>query len=91
MERPARKTHVSSDGFPNRAIRYLSYNPHQSDNIDVCAGMACSTVRQGRSNEPCTSQELIASYLFGGIADKRKLLKDEADERSQSDLRTQSR
>jgi hypothetical protein len=22
----------------------------------------------------------IASYLFGGIADKRKLLKDEADE-----------
>ncbi len=31
-------------------------------------------------NEPCTSQELIAYYLFGGIADKRKLLKDEADE-----------
>ena len=31
-------------------------------------------------NEPCTSQELIAYCLFGGIADKRKLLKDEADE-----------
>ena len=31
-------------------------------------------------NEPCTSQELIAYHLFGGIADKRKLLKDEADE-----------
>jgi hypothetical protein len=31
-------------------------------------------------NKPCTSQELIADYLFGGIADKRKLLKDEADE-----------
>ena len=28
-------------------------------------------------NEPCTSQELIAHCLFGGIADKRKLLKDE--------------
>ena len=28
MTRPARKTHVSSDSFPNRAIRYLSYNPH---------------------------------------------------------------
>jgi len=32
-------------------------------------------------NQPCTSQELIAYDLFGGIADKRKLLKDEADER----------
>ena len=31
-------------------------------------------------NEPRTGQELIAYYLFGGIADKRKLLKDEADE-----------
>jgi hypothetical protein len=31
-------------------------------------------------NKPCASQELIADYLFGGIADKRKLLKDEADE-----------
>jgi hypothetical protein len=31
-------------------------------------------------DEPCTSQELIAYYLFGGIADKRKLLKDEANE-----------
>ena len=31
-------------------------------------------------NEPCTSRELIVYYLFGGIADKRKLLKDEADE-----------
>jgi hypothetical protein len=31
-------------------------------------------------NEPCTSQELIAYRLIGGIADKRKLLKDEADE-----------
>ena len=31
-------------------------------------------------NEPCTSQELIAYDLFGGIAEKRKLLKDEADE-----------
>ena len=31
-------------------------------------------------NAPWTSQELIAYYLFGGIADKRKLLKDEADE-----------
>ena len=30
--------------------------------------------------EPCTSQELIAHDLFGGIANKRKLLKDEADE-----------
>ncbi len=28
-------------------------------------------------NEPCTSQELIASRLFGGIPDKPKLLKDE--------------
>jgi outer membrane protein, multidrug efflux system len=28
-------------------------------------------------NEPCTSQELIAYCLFGAIADKRKLLKDE--------------
>ena len=28
-------------------------------------------------NEPCTSQELIAYCLFGGIPDKRKLLKDE--------------
>jgi hypothetical protein len=31
--------------------------------------------------EHCTSQELIVYCLFGGIADKRKLLKDEADER----------
>ena len=31
-------------------------------------------------NEPCTSRELIAYCLFGGIADKRKLLKDEPDE-----------
>jgi hypothetical protein len=31
-------------------------------------------------NEPCGSQELIAYVLFGGIADKHKLLKDEADE-----------
>ena len=31
-------------------------------------------------NEPCASQELIAYDLFGGIADNRKLLKDEADE-----------
>ena len=31
-------------------------------------------------NEPCTSQELIAYYLFGRMADKRKLLKDDADE-----------
>src|SRR5271155_5382606 len=31
-------------------------------------------------NKPCTSQELIADYSFGGIADDRKLLKDEADE-----------
>ena len=28
VERPARKTHLSSDSFPNREIRYLSYNPH---------------------------------------------------------------
>ncbi len=28
-------------------------------------------------NEPCASQELIAACLFGGIPDKRKLLKDE--------------
>jgi outer membrane protein, multidrug efflux system len=28
-------------------------------------------------NEPCTSQELIAHCLFGGIRRKRKLLKDE--------------
>ena len=28
-------------------------------------------------NEPCTSQELIAYCLFGGIRRKRKLLKDE--------------
>jgi len=31
-------------------------------------------------HEPCTSQELIAYDLFGGIADKGKLIKDEADE-----------
>lgn len=31
-------------------------------------------------NELCTSQELMAYFLFGGIADERKLLKDEADE-----------
>jgi hypothetical protein len=31
-------------------------------------------------NKPCTSEELIADSLFGGIADKLKLLKDEADE-----------
>ena len=31
-------------------------------------------------DEPCTCQELIAYYLFGGIANKRKLLKDEANE-----------
>jgi len=31
-------------------------------------------------NQPCTSQELIASWLFGRIADKERLLKDEADE-----------
>jgi hypothetical protein len=31
-------------------------------------------------NESCTSQELIAYHLFGAIAGKRKLLKDEADE-----------
>ena len=31
-------------------------------------------------NAPGTSQELNAYLLFGGIADKRKLLKDEADE-----------
>ena len=43
--------------------------------------MAYSTIRRGcSSNEPCTSQELIAYCLFGEIADKRKLLKDEADE-----------
>ena len=41
-------------------------------------------------NESCTSQELIAYYLFGGIADKRKLLKDEADETLSWDFRTQS-
>ena len=33
------------------------------------------------TNEPCTSRELIADCLFGEIADKRKFLKDEADER----------
>ena len=31
-------------------------------------------------NEPCTSQELIADRLFGGIPDERKLLKDGAYE-----------
>ena len=31
-------------------------------------------------NAPGTSQELNAYLLFGGIADKRKLLKDEARE-----------
>jgi hypothetical protein len=31
-------------------------------------------------NKPCTSQELIADYVFGGIADKRNLIKDEAHE-----------
>jgi hypothetical protein len=31
-------------------------------------------------NESCTSEEVIAYDLFGGIADERKLLKDEADE-----------
>jgi hypothetical protein len=31
-------------------------------------------------NGPRTRQGLIAYYLFGGTADKRKLLKDEADE-----------
>jgi hypothetical protein len=30
--------------------------------------------------EPCASQELIPHDLFGRTADKRKLLKDEADE-----------
>ena len=29
-------------------------------------------------NKPCASQELFADYLFGGIADKRKLLKSVA-------------
>ena len=43
--------------------------------------MAYSTIRlRTLTNEPCTSQELIAYCLFGGIADRRKLLKDEADE-----------
>jgi hypothetical protein len=32
------------------------------------------------TNEPCTSRELMSDCFFGGIADKRKLLKDEADE-----------
>jgi hypothetical protein len=41
-------------------------------------------------NQPCTSQELIACDLFGGIADKRKLLKDEADENLNKFFRTQS-
>jgi hypothetical protein len=31
-------------------------------------------------NQPCTSQELIAYDSFGGIAEKRKFLKDEKDE-----------
>jgi hypothetical protein len=32
-------------------------------------------------NQPCNSQDLIAYNLFGGIADKHRLPKDEADER----------
>ena len=85
---------LSSDSFPNRKIRYLSHNPHldSRSRIDTsnCCGLprartmnlysnACQRLRT-LMNEPCTSQELIAYYLFGGIADKRKLLKDEADE-----------
>ncbi len=43
-------------------------------------------------NKPCTSQELIADYWFGAIADKRKPLKDEADEpRTGEDRRFLSR
>jgi hypothetical protein len=30
--------------------------------------------------EPCASQELIAYYVFGRIADRRNLREDEADE-----------
>ena len=41
-------------------------------------------------NQPCTSQELIAYDLFGGIADKRKLLKHEVDEHLNEFFRTQS-
>ena len=40
---------------------------------------------------PCTSQELMAYRLFGGIADKRKLLKDEADEPLSEILERQAR
>jgi hypothetical protein len=31
-------------------------------------------------NQTCASQELIARCLFGGIADPRKLLNEDADE-----------
>jgi hypothetical protein len=41
-------------------------------------------------NQPCTGQELIAYALFGGRADKRKLLKDEADEYLNEIFQTQS-
>ena len=33
------------------------------------------------SIEPCTSQELMKNCLFGGLADRRNFLEDEADER----------
>jgi hypothetical protein len=79
-ERSARKTHIISDSFPDRAIWYLSYNLHQSDNYNACAGTAYSTVRRGRSDAFCASRRLIAPSLFGVIADKCKLLKDGPDE-----------